>query len=144
MGGDFNCDTDVDLDRSHTISKTDSSVNKLRNILNNFQLKDIWGQHNPDKKEFTFYSNVRTGSRLDKFNLTKDLTSTVIESKTQNFAHSDHKKVPIKLGLSDIERRPRIWKINNSYLHDPEYVKEITQMWYLHRFKKNENDNLNG
>ena len=63
LGGDFNCLTDVDLDRSHTISKTDSSVNKLRNILNNFQLKDIWRQHNPDKKEFTFYSNVGTGSR---------------------------------------------------------------------------------
>ena len=46
LGGDFNCVTDVDLDRSHTISKTDSSVNKLRNILSNFQLKDIWRQHN--------------------------------------------------------------------------------------------------
>ena len=71
LGGDFNCVTDVDLDRSHTISKTVSSVNKLRNILNNFQLKDIWRQHNPDKKEFTFYSNVGTGSRLDKFYLPK-------------------------------------------------------------------------
>ena len=54
LGGDFNCVTDVDLDRSHTISKTDSSVNKLRNILNNFQLKDIWGQHNPEKKILHF------------------------------------------------------------------------------------------
>ena len=33
-GGDFNCVTDVDLDRSRTVSKTDFSVNKLRNILN--------------------------------------------------------------------------------------------------------------
>ena len=136
MGGDFNCVTDVDLDRSHTISKTDSSVNKLRNTLNNFQLKDIWKQHNPDKKEFTFYSNVGTGSRLDKFHLTKDLTSNVTESKIQNFAHSDHNKVTIKLDLSEIERGPGIWKINNSYLHDPEYVEEITRMWYLHQLKR--------
>ena len=144
LGGDFNCVTDVDLDRSHTISKTDSSVNKLRNILSNFQLKDICRQHNPDKKEYTFYSNVGTGSRLDKFYLTKDLTSNVIESKIQNFAHSDHDKVTINLDLSEIERRPGLWKINNSYLHDPEYGKEITRMWYLHQFKKTENDNLNG
>ena len=88
LGGDFNCVTDVDLDRSRTVSKTDSSVNKLKNILNNFQLKDIWRHHNPDKKEFTFYSNVGTGSRLDKFYLTKDLTPNVIESNIQNFAHT--------------------------------------------------------
>ena len=81
---DFNCVTDVDLERSHNISKTDSSVNTLRNILNNFQLKDVWRQHNPDKKEFTFYSNEGADSRLDKFYLTKDLTSNVIESKIQN------------------------------------------------------------
>ena len=144
LGGDFNCVTDVDLDRSRMVSKTDSSVNKLKNILNNFQLKDIWRYQNPDKKEFTFYSNVGTGSRLDKFYLTKDLTPNVIESKIQNFAHSDHDKVNIKLDLSEIERGPGLWKINNSYLHDPDYVKEITRMWYLHQFKKDENDNVNG
>ena len=75
-------------------------------------------------KEFTFYSNVGTGSRLDKFYLTKDLTPNVIERKIQNFAHSDHDKVNIKLDLSEIERGPGLWKINNSYLHDPDYVKE--------------------
>ena len=74
------------------VSKTDSSVNKLKNILNNFNLKDIWRHQNPDKKEFTFYSNVGTGSRL-----TKDLTPNVIESKIQNFTHSDHDKANIKL-----------------------------------------------
>ena len=126
------------------VSKTDSSVKKLKNILNNLQLKDIWRYQNPDKKEFTFYSNVGTGSRLDKFYLTKDLTPNVIESKIQNFAHSDHDKVNIKLDLSEIERGPGLWKINNSYLHDPDYVKEIPRMWYLHQFKKDENDNLNG
>ena len=144
LGGDFNCVTDVDLDRSRMVSKTDSSVNKLKNILNNFQLKDIWRHQNPDKKEFTFYSNVGTGSRLDKFYLTKDLTPNVIESKIQNFAHSDHDKVNIKLDSSEIERGPRLWKINNSYLHDPDYVNEITLMWYLHQLKKDENENLNG
>ena len=144
LGGDFNCVTDVDLDRSRTVSKTDSSVNKLRNILNNFELKDFWIQHNPDKKGYTFYSNVGTGSRLDKFYLTKDLTSNVIESDIQNFAHSDRDKVTIKLDLSEIERGPGLWKINNSYLHDPDYVKEITRMWYLHQYNKTENDNLNG
>ena len=58
--------------------------------------------------------------------------------------HSDHDKVNIKLDLSEIERGPGLWKTNNSYLHDPEYVKEITRMWYLYQFKKDENDNLNG
>ena len=98
LGGDFNCVTDVDLDRSHTISKADSSVNKLRSLLNNLHLKDIWKQQNPDKKEFTFYSNVGTGSRLDKFYVTNDLTTNVIESKIQHFAHSDHNKVTIIRG----------------------------------------------
>ena len=32
LGGDFNCVTDVDLNKGRMVSKTDSSVNKLKNI----------------------------------------------------------------------------------------------------------------
>ena len=75
--------------------------------------------------------------------MTKDLTTNVIESQIQHFAHSDHTKVTIKLDLSEIERGEGIWKINNSHLHDPEYDEEITRMWYSHQFRKTDNDNIN-
>ena len=144
MGGDFNCVTDVNLDRSRTISKVDSSVKRLRETVNAFQLKDIWRHHNPEKKEFTFYSNVGTGSRLDRFYVTRNLTSNVIQSEINNFAHSDHNKITMKIDLSEIERGPGIWKINNAYLKDPEYVEQITHIWHQHRFDKNKSDNING
>ena len=35
-------------------------------------------------------------------------------------------------------------EINTSYLYDPDFVEEITQIWYLHQFRKNKNNNLNG
>ena len=144
MGGDFNCVTDINLDRSRVISKVDSSVNKLKEAINTFQLRDIWRHHNPDKKEFTFYSNVGTGSRLDRFYVTRNLTSNVIQSEINNFAHSDHNKITMKIDLSEIERGPGIWKINNAYLKDPKYVEQITHIWHQHRFDKNKSDNING
>ena len=49
-----------------------------------------------------------------------------------------------KSQLSEVERGQSVWKINNSHLHDPEYVEEITRMWYLHQCRKTDNDNING
>ena len=144
MGGDFNCVTDVNLDRSRVISKVDSSVKRLSETVNAFQLKDIWRHHNPGKKDFTFYSNVGTGSRLDRFYVTRNLTSNVIQSKINNFAHSDHNKITMKIDLSEIEHGPGIWKINNAYLKDPEYVEQITHVSHQHRFDKNKTDYING
>ena len=66
LGGDFNCVTDVNLDRNRITSKVDSSVKRLKEAVNSFQLKDIWRHQNPDKKEFTFYSNVGTGSMFQE------------------------------------------------------------------------------
>ena len=96
------------------------------------------------EKKFTFYSNVGTGSRLDRFYVTRTLTTDVIESKIDNFAHSDHSKITIKMDLSEIERGPGIWKINNSYLKDSKYIEQITHMWYQHQFKKTISDYING
>ena len=145
LGGDFKCVTDVNLDRSRTTSKVDSSAKRLKEAAANaFQLKDIWRHQNPDKKELTFYSNVGTGSRLDRFYVTRNITTNVIESKINNFAHSDHSKISIKIYLSEIERGPGIWKINNSYLKDPEYIQQITHVWYQHQFKRDISNNING
>ena len=76
--------------------------------------------------------------------MTRNLTSSVIQSKINNFAHSDHNKITIKIDLSEIERGPGIWKINNAYLKDREYVEQITLVWHPHRFDKNKSDNING
>ena len=50
----------------------------------------------------------------------------------------------MKIDLSEIERGPGIWKINNAYLKDPEYVEQITHVWHQHRFDKNKSENING
>ena len=46
--------------------------------------------------------------------------------------------------MSEIERGPGIWKINYSYLKDPEYIEQITHIWYQHQFRKTTSDNING
>ena len=70
--------------------------------------------------------------------------TNVTESKIDNFAHSDHSKITIKMDLSEIERDPGIWKINNSYLNGPEYIEQITHMCYQHQFQKTTSDKING
>ena len=70
--------------------------------------------------------------------------NNVTESKINNFAHSDHSKITIKVDMAEMERDPGIWKINNSFLQDPEYIEQITHMWYQHQFRKTTSDNING
>ena len=48
LGGDFNCITDVNLDRSRTTMKIDSSAKRLKEAVNAFELKDIWRHQNPE------------------------------------------------------------------------------------------------
>ena len=54
MRADFNCITDVNLDRSRVILKVDSSVKRLRETVNAYQFKDICRHHNPEKKNSLF------------------------------------------------------------------------------------------
>ena len=41
LGGDFNCVTDVNLDRSRTTTKIDSSPKRVKEAVNAFQLKHL-------------------------------------------------------------------------------------------------------
>ena len=50
----------------------------------------------------------------------------------------------MKIDLSEIERGPGIWKINNASLKEPEYVEQITHIWHQHCFDENKSDNING
>ena len=85
LGGDFNCVLDDDLDRSRSFSKYDPSVKNLRTLINKFYLEDVCRNQHPENKEYTFYSNIGTGSRLDKFYIPKNLGLNVTKSQMENF-----------------------------------------------------------
>lgn len=136
LGGDFNCVIDKNLDRSNPLSKEDLSTKHLKTLINKFYLEDTWRNHHPDDKEYTFYSNIGSGSRLDKFYTSKNIRTNIIENRIENFAHSDHEKVTMKIDFTEIERGPATWKMNNSYLQDPEYITQMTELWYKHQLSK--------
>ena len=132
LGGDFNCVLNDELDRIRPMSKYDPLVKSL----NKFYLDDIWRNQHPENKEYTFYSNIGTGSRLDKFYIPKIWRLNVTKSVIESFSHSDHEKVSTKIDLNDIEMGPGIWKMNNVYLKDQKYIDGITDLWYKHQETK--------
>ena len=64
--GDFNTTLDP-ADRTHATSRRVPGALELEALVATQQLVDVWRVGNPREKDFTFYSNHRSGCRLDRF-----------------------------------------------------------------------------
>ena len=126
IGGDFNL-TETQKDRA--ACKTglqdqlnDASICTYKNLMKNYNLKDIWREMHPDKTQFTF----REISRLDKFLVSEYLSNFV---QTASILHSaiksDHKCIKMLLNFEEQKRGPGRWKLNTSILNDKIYKENI-------------------
>ena len=73
------------------------SRTKLKEIMDTFDLVDVWRAFNQDKKAFTWHSNTRPKifCRSDYFLLKKHMMSTVDKAEIKNSVKSDHTVVLI-------------------------------------------------
>ena len=71
VGGGFNFGMDCSLDRKasgRTVSNNERYKRAVENIMNEYNLTDVWRVQNPFKREYTFIrSNSRSMSRIDFF-----------------------------------------------------------------------------
>ena len=76
IGGDFNCYDNV-LDK---FGGNISIHKEYESLKNDFALVDVWRNLHPGSREFTWFnSSFSSGSRLDKFLVSRELLSPVVE-----------------------------------------------------------------
>ena len=64
--GDFNLTLDVDLDRYNTYCNNNRSKEELENLIEQFQLIDVWRSRNPDKREYSWMKNTMAESKASR------------------------------------------------------------------------------
>ena len=126
LGGDFNC---VMNPKDQTGAYHPSHA--MGRLYNDLQLCDVWEYVHKNHVEFTFCRG-HSASRLDRFYINKQQTSTIYNITTLPVAFSDH--CCLKLQLEIQERIPILygrgyWKLNTRLLSVMGAKEEFQQRW---------------
>ena len=131
LGGDFNLVMDVNCDkqggRAHTHDKARDVVLTYRDSMN---LLDIWRELNPDKFEFT-WRTLRPQPifvRLDFFLVSDTIAPFIINATIKPGFKTDHSAVILEIDLAIAPKGPRFWKLNNSLLHNRNYIDGMNKL----------------
>ena len=128
IGGDWNVVRDQQFDKSGGIFNIKhKTLDQLDQLMNNFELNDIWRIKNPNHKRFTWrQTNPLIQCRLDFWLISDSLYDTVNNTDIIPSVRSDHSAIILNLSqLDKIERGPGLWKFNNSLLEDATYINEL-------------------
>ena len=128
IGGDFNIVLDIHADKKNGTNRTHSNCHaKIINIINNFELLDIWRVLNPESRQYTWHSNHKPPifCRLDYFLISPSIANKIINCKITAGLRSDHSLVYFKAHFSNDEHGSGYFKLNNSVLLDDQYQKNI-------------------
>ncbi len=101
----------------------------IANIASN-NLVDAWRASHPHKREYTWHKAVRKinptaqRARLDFILTCEELAAHVKDTGIElPDKISDHSGTWIEFDTAGIKRGPGLWRFNNSFLDDPEYIK---------------------
>ena len=128
IGGDFNTIIDTELDKKNGRTDTHKLCrNKLSCIIDEFDLVDIWRSKHPSSKKYTWHSSSKPPifCRLDYFLISDNLINNVISCEHGTSYRSDHSPVILNVNLTNIDRGPGYFKLNNSFILDNEYQEGI-------------------
>ena len=122
--GDFNLTLNPEMDRHNTIERHPSAVKKLKSIMREWGLLDLWRVRNPHAKRFTWDRNKPkyVASRIDNI-LVSEGVSTLVENITHiNGIRTDHSAVFCTVRMDQNDRGPGYWKLNCQLLTNKNFV----------------------
>ena len=132
MCGDFNLVLQPEKDsKGYIHTNNPNARNEVLDIMGDLNLVDIWRLLYPDKKRYTWRSNVigpRKQSRLDFFLVSEDLSNYITDAKILSGYRTDHSAVSIEIKLTEATRGRGHWKFNNTVLKEQAYVNQIKQV----------------
>ena len=126
IGGDFNTTLDNKKDKLNGNLDTHKKCSvRIKEVMENNDLCDIWRIKNHDIKQYTWHSNTNPPifCRLDYFLISSHILNLVKNCNIKPGYKSDHSIVTFDLDFfpSTTERGPGFFKINNSILLDNEF-----------------------
>ena len=86
----------------------------------------------PDSKRFSWHqkgSNPHKFARLDFFLISRTLFPFITKTNINAGIQSDHSIISIKIDFSKFIRGRGFWKLNNSLLKDPSYIKVVKNIF---------------
>ena len=126
IGGDFNITLERE-DKFGGLETKSKSRTVLKEMINTFDLIDIWREKHKGKKQYTWEQpSPLIRCRLDYFLVQNKHLNIVHTAKIIPGIKSDHKIIELTLNLNTNKRGPGFWKLNSSILKENEYVKEMT------------------
>ena len=134
IGGDYNLVLDPQLDKKGGNNPNKKSLHVLKNIITSMNLIDSYRHQFPDKNEYTWrQTRPKVSCRLDYFLVSKDINTATKHNKIIYMPFTDHKSVRLHFELDDTHKKPNLWKFNNSFLQDNDFVRQmntlITEKW---------------
>ncbi len=131
LGGDFNLLLDPEMDRTggnHIVSKNyKTTKNILYDIMEQYNLEDIWRKKNPATKRFTWTrKNPTVKSRLDYWLVSEKIVDNVDTVAMEPSVHSDHSVISIQLKNVHSETKGKgYWKLNNTFINESNYIEGL-------------------
>lgn len=130
IGGDWNLVRDTMYDKSGGLNNPKAkSLDKLNNIMRQYELNDIWRIKNPQRSRYTWrQANPLIQCRLDFWLLSDTLLDNISNTDIIPAIRSDHSAITLHIEdlKSSTTNRPSLWKLNNSLLQNDEYITSLT------------------
>lgn len=123
--GDWNIILDQEKDSKNYMRNNNPKARlEVQNMIEHFQLQDIWRVEHPDAREFSWRSNTRPVKfgRLDFFLATEDIQAIASTTKLMPGYRTDHSLVKVDITFGNMARGSGVWKLNTSLLKDAIYV----------------------
>ena len=126
--GDFNLvlEPNLDYDNNYKHVNNPTARNKVLEIIQSYSLIDIFREHHPETRRYTWRKvNPIKQARLDFFLISETLLPSVNKSRIEPGYRSDHSIPTLSLTLNEFKKGKGLWKFNNSLLFDSEYLEMV-------------------
>ena len=131
MGGDFNFGFDMNLDRKTSgriVSNNDRCKRVVQNMMNEYNLIDIWREQNPFKREYTcIRGGGRSMSRIDLFLVSETLVYGIgeMDTKIVDGFLADHRMVTLQIQLTSTEIGKSFWRCKSDLLNEEPFQEMV-------------------
>lgn len=130
LGGDLNCTINPLLDKSSPRQDSPSKVAKaISTFMDQVGGLDPWRFIYPDKKQFSFYSQVhKTFSRIDYFYIDNYFLPVVENIEYSTIVVSDHAPVLLDLSFTLLQKTRPPWRLNCTLLNNEDFCQTISKV----------------
>ena len=128
IAGDFNLVQNSTLDREPHRYTKDAGHVELTELMDTYDLEDVFRAHYPDKKSFTF-SRGDSKPRIDFFLTPITSRCSIKSSSVYHFPFSDHDIVNISTDFKKTDHGPGVWKMNVATIYSAQFQEGFENLW---------------